>query len=103
MRVSTLAYCRPQIPEGKVLENPWGWTQSRVEEEMAEGAQRCQESFMGEVSRGQCSPGVLLYSSASWLIQVQWLSTWQACCLGRIPFFCIPSVFGGNLIFLSQM
>lgn len=26
MKGSSLAHCRPQAPEGKALENSWGWT-----------------------------------------------------------------------------
>ena len=58
---------------------------------------------LGEVSRGCCLPGVLLDAAALGLTQVQWRSTWQACCLGRIPFFCIQSVSGGSFMFLPGM
>lgn len=74
--VSIWVYCRPRAWEEKERTVPGAglsqeWKGKWWKEPSA-------ARLLGEVSRGHCSPGVLLDLH---LIQVQWLSTWQACCL----------------------
>lgn len=81
VEASTSACYRPQAPEGKVLESPWRL--DSVESGRGVAGRTHAASVLGGVLRGHCPPGVFPYGEASWP------STWQACCLGRIPFFCI--------------
>ena len=101
VRGSVCVYCRPRTWEEEYRTIPGaGLSQESGRKWWKEPSAA---RVLGEVSRGCCLPGVLLDAAALGLTQVQWRSAWQACCLGRIPFFCIQSVSGGSFMFLPGM